>query len=130
MKKHVLSVGQCVPDQGAIERFLHHHFDVEVVTAQDAQETSRRLAEDRFDLVLVNRKLDRDYSDGIEIIRQLKASSAAAEVPVMLITNFPEHDRAAVEIGAVPGFGKADVESPSLAERLGPYLGQGADTAD
>ncbi len=130
MKKRVLSVGQCVPDQWAIERFLNRHFDVEVVTAQDAQETSQRLADERFDLVLVNRKLDRDYSDGIEIIHQLKASSATSEVPVMLITNFPQHDCAAVKVGAVPGFGKADVESPALAERLRSYLGQGVDIAD
>jgi len=130
MKKRVLSVGQCVPDQVAIERSLNRHFDVEVVTAQDAHETSQRLADDRFNLVLVNRKLDRDYSDGIEIIRQLKANSATTEVPVMLITNFPEHDRAAVKVGAVPGFGKADVENPATAERLRQYLGQDIDTAD
>jgi len=130
MKKRVLSVGQCVPDQWAIERFLNRHFDVEVVTAQDARETSQRLAEDRFDLVLVNRNLDLDYSDGIEIIRQLKANSVTSEVPVMLITNFPEHDRAAVKAGAVPGFGKAEVENPATAERLRPYLAADGEEAD
>ena len=130
MKKRVLSIGQCVPDQLAIERFLNRYFHVEVVTAQDAQETSERLADARFDLVLVNRKLDRDYSDGIEIIHQLKANSVTSEVPVMLITNFPEHDRAAVKVGAVPGFGKADVESPALAERLRPYLAADGEKVD
>ena len=38
----------------------------------------------QFDLVLVNRKLDVDYSDGIEVIRMLKTDPDAASVPVML----------------------------------------------
>jgi hypothetical protein len=40
----------------------------------------------------------------------------------MLVTNFPEHDRAAVEVGAVPGFGKRDLANPTTAERLRQYL--------
>jgi CheY-like chemotaxis protein len=122
MKNRVLSVGQCLPDAIAIERFLSRHFDVEVITADDEHETRRRLADEQFDLVLINRKLDVDYSDGIEIIRRLKADPATAAVPVMLVTNFPEHDRAAVEVGAIPGFGKGDLANPTTAERLRPYL--------
>ena len=32
-----------------------------------------------FDLVLVNRKLDSDYSDGLEIIKQIKADPNAGQ---------------------------------------------------
>jgi CheY-like chemotaxis protein len=122
MKNRVLSVGQCLPDAIAIERFLSGHFDVDVIAADDEHETRRRLADEQFDLVLINRKLDVDYSDGIEIIRRLKADPATATVPLMLVTNFPEHDRAAVEVGAVPGFGKRDLANPTTAERLRQYL--------
>lgn len=101
---------------------MSRHFDVEVVSADDERETLRRVAEERFDLVLINRKLDYDYSDGIEILRKLKADPATAAVPVMLVTNFPEHGQAAVEAGAVPGFGKRDLANPSTSERLRPFL--------
>ena len=40
------------------------------------------------DLVLVNRKLDADYSDGMEILKAIKADSALAPVPVMLVSNY------------------------------------------
>ena len=122
MKNRVLSVGQCLPDAIAIERFLSGHFDVDVIAADDEHETRRQLADEQFHLVLINRKLDVDYSDGIEIIRRLKADPATAAVPMMLVTNFPEHDRAAVEVGAIPGFGKRDLANPTTAERLRPYL--------
>jgi two-component system chemotaxis response regulator CheY len=122
MTKRVLSVGQCLPDHLAIEQFLKSRFDVEVVAAEDEDETRRRLADEWFDLVLINRKLDGDSSDGIEIIRRLKADPATAAVPVMLVTNFPEHDRTAVEAGAAPGFGKRELANPATADRLRPYL--------
>ena len=52
-----------------------------------------------YDLVLVNRKLDIDYSDGTEVIRTLKGDSKTADVPLMLVTNYPEHQEAAIAAG-------------------------------
>ena len=69
-----------------------------------------------IDLVVVNRKLDMDYSDGIEIIRQIKAEPALAATPVMLITNYPEHQDAAEQLGAHLRRLAGD---PALAARLG-----------
>jgi hypothetical protein len=36
----------------------------------------------------------------------------------MLITNFPEHQDAAVEAGAVRGFGKLEFSMPETLEKL------------
>jgi two-component system chemotaxis response regulator CheY len=80
------------------------------------------LKSDRFDLVLVNRKLDVDYSDGLEVIRQIKSDPAIADVPVMLVTNYPEHQDAAVAAGAVRGFGKLEFEKPETRERIAAVL--------
>src|SRR5262245_11356324 len=101
MSKRVLDVGQCGPDHATIRGYLTRNFDCEIVQVDDAGQALSQLRDGQFDLVLVNRKLDIDYSDGIEVIRQLKADPATAAVPVMLVTNYPEHQEAAMAVGAV-----------------------------
>jgi CheY-like chemotaxis protein len=123
MSKHVLSVGQCVPDEAAIERFLRSAFDVEIVEADTAPEALDLVRKQRFDLVLINRKLDVDYSDGNDILRAIKADPAVADTPVMIVTNYAEHQDNAVALGAVRGFGKAELGRSDVIARLEPYLG-------
>ena len=72
--------------------------------------------------MLINRKLDADYSDGLEILRAIKADPHMAAVPVMLVTNYAEHQDAAVAAGAVRGFGKLEYGDPQTAEKLRPFL--------
>ena len=117
MPKLILDVGQCAPDHATIREFLTTHFDCAIVQCHGAEDTLAELARRPFDLVLVNRKLDRDYSDGLEIIRQLK-QSAAKDIPVMLVTNYPEHQDAAVAEGAARGFGKLEYDQPETLEKL------------
>ena len=122
MPKRVLDVGNCVPDHAAIRRLVEGNFDAEVVQAHDADDALAALAADCFDLVLVNRKLDRDYSDGIEVIRQIKAEPRTAAVPVMLITNYADHQNLAVAAGAERGFGKLQFDHPETVDRLRAFL--------
>ncbi len=72
---------------------------------------------------MINRKLDADHSDGLEIIRTIKANAEICSVPVMLVTNFAEHQQAAVEAGAIEGFGKAALDAPATHEKLARVLG-------
>jgi two-component system chemotaxis response regulator CheY len=122
MSKRVLDVGQCGPDHSSIRSYLTRNFDCEVVQVDDATGALAELKVGHFDLVLVNRKLDRDYSDGIEVIRKLKADPYAANVPVMLVTNYPEHQAAAIAVGAIPGFGKLEFQKPETREKLAGIL--------
>jgi len=122
MTKRVLDVGQCAPDHAAIRSFLRHHFDCEIAQAYGLADTLERLKCERVDLVLVNRKLDQDYSDGIDVVRAIKADPALADVPVMLITNYPEHQNEAVAAGALHGFGKLEFNDPVTRERLAAVL--------
>jgi CheY-like chemotaxis protein len=122
MPKRVLDVGQCGPDHASIRSYLKRNFDCEVVQVDDAAGALTQLKSGRFDLVLVNRKLDVDYSDGIEVIRTLKADPDAANVPVMLVTNYPEHQEAAILAGAIRGFGKLEFDEPRTRERLAEVL--------
>ena len=121
--KRVLDVGNCPPDHGAISSLLRKQFGAEVVQAHGPDDALSALRKEKFDLVLVNRKLDQDYSDGLEIIKQIKADRSLAAIPCMLITNYAEHQATAVSAGAEPGFGKLSLSAPETIERLKKHLG-------
>lgn len=123
MTKRVLDVGNCVPDHAAIRSLIENNYDATVVQAHDLEETLAVLRAGGIDLVLVNRKLDQDYSDGLNVIKQIKADDTLAETPCMLITNFPEHQELAVQAGAIKGFGKLEFDKPETRERLSSLIG-------
>lgn len=120
--KTVLSVGQCRPDGAAIAHFLKTHFSVGLQTADTADQAISALGTQHVDLVLINRKLDIDGSDGLEILQRIRAGDVQPSVPVMLVSNYPEWQARAVSLGAVYGFGKAELSDPGLRDRLKAYL--------
>lgn len=122
MSKRVLSVGQCSPDHTTLSSFLRGNFAAQVVKVDLADEALAALREEPYDLVLINRKLDADYTDGLEILKAIKADPQLAAVPVMLVTNYKEHQDAAVAAGAVRGFGKLEYGEPQTREKLKPFL--------
>lgn len=122
MPKRVLDVGNCVPDHASIRSLIERKFDATVERAHVWQDAAEWLRREKFDLVLVNRKLDRDYTDGLEIIKQIKADPDLAATPVMLLTNYPEYQQQAVAIGAVEGFGKLEYSKPETTEKLQKFL--------
>jgi CheY-like chemotaxis protein len=122
MSKRVLSVGQCVPDHTTLSSYLRGNFGAQVVKVDLANEALEALRQEPYDLVLINRKLDADYSDGLEIIQAIKADPKLASVPVMLVTNYAEHQDAAVAAGAARGFGKLEYGDPQTREKLEPFL--------
>ncbi len=120
--KRVLDVGNCDFDHAAIRRLIEGQFDAQVIQEHSQSAALAALRREHFDLVLVNRKFDQDYSDGLDLIRAIKADPALADTPVMLITNYAEHQQTAVEAGAIPGFGKAELSSPETIRRLAEVL--------
>lgn len=122
MPRQVLSVGQCVPDEAALERFLKANFDVCISQAETAADALDLLRKNTYDLVLINRKLDADYTDGTEILRSIKADATLQSTPVMIVSNYPEYQDAAVHLGALYGFGKAELGRSDVITRLEPLL--------
>ena len=118
MSKRVLSVGQCGFDNQALTHFLTKHFDVELRTSDLAADTISTLQSNEFDLILINRKLDRDYSDGMDILKQLKSDPQHENIPVMLVSNFEDAQATAMDSGALLGFGKSQYGDPAVLERL------------
>ena len=123
MTKRVLGVGNCSFDHGTIEGLIRANFDAEVVAASCHDDTLERLRAERFDLVLVNRKLAVDASDGRGLIEQIKADPQLSEMPVMMLSNYPEAQAGAIAAGAEPGFGKAELQRPETAQKLARFLG-------
>jgi CheY-like chemotaxis protein len=122
MPKRVLSVGHCDADHGTITRAIEQHFGAEVVPAAGAEEALARLRAEPFALALVNRVFDADAFSGLDFIKQVRADEALRSVSVMLVSNYADYQRLAVEAGAVPGFGKAAIGQPQMIARLRAYL--------
>ncbi len=123
MPKRVLDVGNCAPDFAAITRLLTSNFDCQIDQAHSPEDALSKLRAGEYALVTINRKLDRDYTDGVEILKAIKADADICEVPVMLITNFDEHQDAAVALGAERGFGKLEYEQTETLAKLKAILG-------
>ena len=122
MSKRVLDVGNCDPDHTAIRRMLESSFGAQVVRAHQESDALQLLRSQPFDLVLVNRKLDIDYSEGLPIIERIKADPKLAATPCMLITNYAEHQQAAVAAGALSGFGKQEIGAAATRQKLAMVL--------
>jgi CheY-like chemotaxis protein len=123
LRKTVLDCGNCGPDFAAIRQLLVSRFDAAVIQSHGAEDTLQILRSRPVALVTVNRKLDRDYSDGLEVIKAIKADPELNGVPVMLISNYEEHQRTAIEAGCVPGFGKLALRDAATLQVLEPFLG-------
>ncbi len=118
----VLSVGQCALDHGSISRTLEHAFDVRVQGADARDDALEALRGEPFDLVLVNRIIDRDGSSGLELIRAIKADPELAGLAVMLVSNYGDAQADAVALGALRGFGKVELRDAATRDRIAEVL--------
>ena len=122
MTKTVLDIGNCNPDHSAIQRMLTSHYDVVVLRSHQLTDALQILSQQKVDLIVINRKLDIDYTDGVNILRHLKQHDDFKTIPTMIITNYPDQQLAAVAEGAEYGFGKLQYSEPATHERLSRFL--------
>ncbi len=119
----VLSVGQCGFDHNKIARHFEQAFGARVRGVDTFDEALDALRREHYDLVLVNRVNDSDEAPGLDLIRSMKAEADLANLPVMLVSGFPEAQQEAEALGALPGFGKSDLTSATTRTRLEAILG-------
>ena len=119
--KMVLDVGQCAVDHRSMRKVVES-LDAKVRRVHLPKEAIEILEKEPVDLVLVNRIIDRDGSEGIDLIREIRSRQTTRAVPVMLISDFSEAQKAAVDAGAVLGFGKKDLKEGKTRELLAQYL--------
>lgn len=115
MNTRILSVGQCGVDEPRIAGALHRTAGAQVDSADTATEALQAAAGREYDLILVNRVLQ-DGTSGLDLIDDLIGEGI--NTPVMLVSDMPEAQEQAVSLGAVRGFGKGELGSPSTLELL------------
>lgn len=81
MTKTVVDCGNCGPDFHSIRQFMTSNFDAVVIQTHGADDTLKVMRSRHVDLVTVNRKLDRDYTDGIDVVKIIKLTTKSAIHP-------------------------------------------------
>lgn len=122
MPKKVALVGHCGPDSSYLRMAIAKAAPgVQIVAADDDGEL-KRVLDDGVDLVLFNRQLDYGFDDpeGVSLIRKL--GRHYANTRMMVVSNYPETQAAAVRAGGLPGFGKREIGSPRVAQVLADAL--------
>ncbi len=122
-RKKVALVGHCGPDSSFLRMAVSSaDRSVEVVSA-DSSEELKQVLDAGVDLLLLNREMPYGFDDnlGVEVIRRIRAHYP--HVRMMLISNYPEAQSAAIAEGAAPGFGKREIGSPKVAQALRHALG-------
>ncbi len=117
MTIRVLNVGQCAFDHGSIARVLMT-LGAQTIKVDFHRDVLRAINQHSPALILVNRVNDSDASSGIDLIRELKSDAEVSTIPVMLISNHADAQQAAIQAGAIPGFGKYALHSPATASLL------------
>jgi two-component system, chemotaxis family, chemotaxis protein CheY len=122
MAKRVLDVGNCSLDHNNLKRLIESNFDATVSRTHVSADAISSLRSQTFDLVLVNRVLNRDDSEGLELIETIKADPQLSATPAMLISDFDHFQQQAMAAGAEMGFGKKSLASPQTRQRLARFL--------
>ena len=123
-RARVLSVGQCGFDGPNIQRILTENFDAVVETACDTNAAWNAVRDKAYELVLVNRIFDGNGESGLDLIKRLQSNSDTKGIPVMLVSNYADAQQSAVELGAMPGFGKNALNAPQTLACIASALGE------
>lgn len=118
MAKKILLVGHCGPDSTYLRMTIKKSVpESQIVMADDSTELQQALV-DGVDLILFNRELGYGFEPdtGVETIRALQGTNG--QTPMVLVSNYPEAQQAAVAAGAMPGFGKRELGTPRVGELL------------
>jgi DNA-binding response OmpR family regulator len=121
MGKRVLDIGQCGFDGPRLRKMLREKVGAEVECADTLDEARDKLHGAAFDLVMVNRELARDRSSGIETIRAILMEWPGTKV--MLVSDRAAAQEEAMKLGAVRGFGKAQLFEKETEEHVCRELG-------
>lgn len=123
MSKKVVLVGHCGPDSSYLRMAVNRaDREIAVLAADDQDELDAVLAKGA-DLLLLNRELPYGFDEtmGVEVIRRLRGQHP--NIQMMLVSNYPDAQAAAVRAGAVPGFGKREIGSAKVGQVIRQALG-------
>lgn len=113
----VVLVGHCIPDAHMLKTVVSRAIPGATISIANDSETLRKHLSAGA-LLLINRMLDGSFVEpsGIAIIQEL--AQRADRPRMMLISNFPDAQDAAVQAGALRGFGKSQLYEQATASAL------------
>jgi hypothetical protein len=116
----ILLVGHCGPDAAMLKHSVQRFADDAEVELVNEQGSGDQAGPDT--LLLVNRVLDGDFQDatGPDMLARLHQQDRPPRL--MLVSNFDDAQQAAISSGAYPGFGKNDIGSQTMQQRLAAAL--------
>lgn len=120
--KNVLLVGHCDLDNPRIASLVEDNFAAKTLRVKLLNEVKPILEKEDYSLVIINRIGAFDRESGIELIKEVRKCGCSENTPLMLVTNYDDQMKLAVENGGVPGFGKDDMFDTATIETLGKYL--------
>jgi two-component system chemotaxis response regulator CheY len=113
----ILLVGHCGVDGPRLQREIAAQLNSAEALRVNSMEQLKRACADGAELLLVNREpLGFSPLMGIDLIRQLR--EAYPDQKAILVSDQADAQAEAVDVGALPGFGKSDINSPRFAEAL------------
>ena len=118
MPKTIALIGHCGPDSSHLRMTIKSAVkEATILSADDDSELSDVLGK-KVDLLLFNRELGYGFTEpeGVKLIGSLHGGNP--ELRMMLVSNYPEAQAAAVAAGALPGFGKREIGSKRVLEVL------------
>lgn len=117
----ILSTGQCNFDHAKISHAFKKAFDVKIERAHTGQDTFDYLNQnhkEQPDVILINRIIDRDGSEGVELIKKIRNNSEYDNISLILVSDLEPAQQAAQNAGAISGFGKSDLSREKLRNVL------------
>ena len=116
--KRVALVGHCGPDMSYLILAVKKALGDVQIDRVNSDAALQQFLQGETGLMLVNRALDGDFAaeGGVDLIAT--ASRANPLVKSILISNYEDAQAAAVQVRALPGFGKRDIGSPAVQQIL------------
>ena len=116
--KRIVLVGHCGPDSSYLRMTIGKAIKDATILMADDEAHLDKFVNDGVDLLILNRVLDYGFSVdlGTDLIKKLRQGQP--DLKLMLITNYPEVQAEAIQLGALPGFGKREMGSAHVAELL------------
>ena len=121
MPDRILLVGHCGIDGPRLKEELSKAIPSAKVERINSDDELRRAVGEGASLLLVNREPVGFEGEGLDIIKRVK--SEHPDCKVMLVSDHEDAQQEAQAAGALKGFGKSELGSPSLAQHVKHSLG-------
>ena len=116
MSNRILLVGHCGVDGPRLKDELSKALPSAKVERINSDAELRTAVGEGEALLLINREPVGFEGEGLDLIKRVKGDHP--DCKVMLVSDYPDAQKEAEQAGALKGFGKSEMGSPSLAEHV------------